>query len=62
MIVAGTITKQLDDGSEAHADWMLDTETGQIVQVGGEAHITAEEIDLIKGMSQIRTDEEGNLL
>lgn len=31
---------------------MFDTDTGELVQVGGEGHITAEEIDLIKGMME----------
>ena len=55
MMIHGTITKTLDDGSTAEAHYMIDTDTGDLVQVGGEAHIEADEIDLIKSMMEQRT-------
>lgn len=58
MMIHGTITKQLDDGTEAEAHYMIDTDTGDVVQVGGEAQICAEDIDIIKFMMTQRTDPE----
>lgn len=58
MMIHGTITKTLDDGTEAEAHYMIDTDTGQVVQVGGEAQIVAEDIDIIKFMMTQRTDPE----
>ena len=42
----------MPDGTEAEAAYMFDTDTGELVQVGGEGQITAEEIDLIKGIME----------
>lgn len=59
MMIHGTITKKLDDGTEAEAHYMIDTDTGDLVQVGGEAQIVAEDIDIIKFMMlNQRTDPE----
>ena len=50
MWITGTITKSLPDGTEASADYIIDTDEQTVVQVGGEAHITAEDIDIIQFM------------
>lgn len=50
MHIHGTITKTLDDGTEAEAHYMIDTDKGELIQVGGEAEIQAEDIDLIMDM------------
>lgn len=45
MIITGTITK---NGATAH--YLVDTEAGTLTQIGGDATITAEDIDLLCGM------------
>jgi hypothetical protein len=50
MMIHGTITKTLDDGTEAECAYMIDTDKGELIQVGGEAEIVAEDIDLIAAM------------
>lgn len=57
MIVTGTITKKRPDGTEATADWLIDTDKGELVQVGGDAEIVAEDIDLIVGMMNVRPED-----
>lgn len=58
MIINGTITRTLPDGTKAEADFMVDTETNAVVQVGGDADITAENIDLIQTLAN--TPHEGD--
>lgn len=53
MIISGTITKQLPNGTDAVCSYMIDTELGTLVQLGGEADIVAEDIDLIAELLQI---------
>ncbi len=50
MFIHGTITKTLQDGTKAKADYMIDLAKGELIQVGGEAEIVAEDIDLIMDM------------
>lgn len=57
-MIFGSITKTLPDGSEAKADYMIDTDKGELVQVGGEAEIVAEDIDLISAMMQSAAEME----
>ncbi len=47
MILTGTLTKKKDDGTKASCEWMIDLEKGELVQVGGEGELVAEDIDLI---------------
>jgi hypothetical protein len=56
--IHGTISQTLDDGSVVEAHYMIDTEKGELVQVGGEGEITAEDIDLIKSMMGLDTDSD----
>ena len=53
MIINGTITKKLPDGTESVCSYMVDTELGTLVQLGGEADIVAEDIDLIAEFMQL---------
>lgn len=50
MNIIGKLTKRLKDGSEAEAHIMLDTDTGEVVQCGGDEEINAEELDLISAV------------
>lgn len=50
MIIHGTIKKTLDDGTVAECSYMIDLAKGELVQIGGEADIVAEDIDLIMDM------------
>ena len=58
MILTGTITKTLPDGREVHCDWMIDTEKAQLIQIGGEGELVAEDIDLIAKILELDYDEE----
>lgn len=53
MIISGTITKKLPSGEACECSYMIDTTKGTLVQIGGEADIVAEDIDLIAGMMDI---------
>ncbi len=54
MIVHGTISKKLDNGDKAECAYMYDTEKNELIQVGGEGHISAEDIDLIQVLIENR--------
>ena len=54
LIVHGTISKKLDNGDQAECAYMYDTEKNELIQVGGEGHISAEDIDLIQAMIENR--------
>lgn len=58
MIIPGTITKTMPDGSQVTADYLIDTEDSALVQVGGDAEIDGEGIPLIFAM--MHTDHEGD--
>lgn len=58
MIISGSISKDRPDGTQVTADYLADTEAGTIVQVGGDAEITAEDIDLIQALAT--TPHEGD--
>ena len=49
-IINGTITKKRPDGTEAQCAFLIDLDEGTLVQVGGDAEIVAEDIDLIIAM------------
>lgn len=50
MIIHGTITKKLPDGTAAECAYVIDLAKGELVQLGGEAEIVAEDVDLIMAM------------
>lgn len=50
MRICGSITKELDDGTEVHADWMFDSESGEIVQIGGEGELTEDDMEIVHMM------------
>lgn len=50
----GTISKKLDNCEQAERAYMYDTEKNELIQVGGEDHISAEDIDLIQAMIENR--------
>ena len=54
LIVHGTISKKLETGDRAECAYMYDTEKNELIQVGGEAYINAEDIDLIQAMIELR--------
>jgi hypothetical protein len=63
VIIHGTITKTLPSGEKAECSYMIDLAKGELVQIGGEADIVAEDIDLIMDMistgKEIFGEEEG---
>ncbi len=60
MIIHGTITKKLPDGTDAECAYVIDLAKGECVQVGGEAEIVAEDIDLIMEMMSMGKDMFGD--
>ena len=48
----GTVTR-----TDAVCDYMIDTETNQLVQIGGEGEIAADEIDFIAEMLALSPEE-----
>lgn len=56
--MSSSITKKRPDGSIATADILVDTAAGTVTQVGGDAEITAEDIDLVIAM--MTTPHEGD--
>ena len=45
MMIHGTITKTLPDGTENEAHYIVDTDKNEFVRVGGEADITDDDIN-----------------
>lgn len=57
MILHGTVKKILADGTEAACDVLIDQDSGQIIQVGGDTHIDASAIDLLQVLAKGEVDE-----
>ena len=54
VIVHGTISVELENGDHAECAYIYDTEKNELIQVVGEPHINAEEIDLLQVMVELR--------
>lgn len=50
MMIHGTLTQTLDDGTEVEAHYMIDTDKAELVQVGGEGTISAEDNEILMAM------------
>lgn len=53
MIIHGTITQKMPDGTDAECAYVIDLAKSELVQVGGESEITAENVDLIMEMMSL---------